>query len=120
MRIFKRNGKINFVDKNNIMLGYDLNQDCCEYADWFIADTPQNTKQDCLDDNPDLEEWTFDTKFFRQIENAQDFEEGGMAIFRIINGKSEKFIHIFNCHNGYYGHGFQFGIGDRLIKDGGL
>ena len=35
MKVFDRDGKINFVDKNNVVLGYDMNQDCCENANWF-------------------------------------------------------------------------------------
>ena len=30
--------KVNFVDDTNTMLGYDLSQSCCEYANWFIDD----------------------------------------------------------------------------------
>lgn len=46
MKIFTKensnwDSKVNFVDENNVVLGYDLSQDCCEHADWFIADKPQ-------------------------------------------------------------------------------
>ena len=29
---------INFVDENNVFVGYDLEQQCCEEADWFFTD----------------------------------------------------------------------------------
>lgn len=136
MRIFVKDGKINFVDENNVVLGYDLDQDCCENADWFIADEPQKnvetfqevaTVKDALEtmvrraaaENPSLEKFVFDPKFFQKIDRGV-FEEGGMAIFRIISGRRQRFIHIFNVHNGYYGHGFSFVVGDETTRQGTL
>lgn len=48
MKIFesKDECKINFVDENNVFLGYSMGQDCCEYAEWFISDDPQNDRPD--------------------------------------------------------------------------
>ena len=43
MKVFDRDGKVNFVDENNVILGYDMNQNCCEDADWFI--TPRDLRQ---------------------------------------------------------------------------
>lgn len=48
MKIFERDGKINFVDENNVLLGYDMSQDCCEHADWFILDTIYSDKDSAL------------------------------------------------------------------------
>lgn len=37
MKIFEdREYKVNFVDVNNVLVGYDLSQSCCEYAGWYI------------------------------------------------------------------------------------
>jgi hypothetical protein len=33
-------GKVNFIDSNNVILGYDLGQSCCEHAFWTISDCP--------------------------------------------------------------------------------
>jgi hypothetical protein len=53
--------------------------------------------------------------------NGSRFDDGGMAIFRIVKGSAEKFIHIFNCQNGYYSHGFDFAIeGGKVIRKGAL
>lgn len=43
-----------------------------------------------------------------------------MAIFRIVNREAEKFIHIFNSHNGYYAHGFDFTIAGKTVREGSL
>jgi hypothetical protein len=118
MKIFNKDAKINFVDKNNVFLGYDMGQCCCENADWFISDTPKEYSQinDC---NEDLEGYVFDTSFFKEV-TGRDFDSGGMVIFRIVNGESEKFIHIFNSHNGYYCHGFLFTDNGKYIQNGSL
>ncbi len=40
-----------------------------------------------------------------------------MAIFKIINSKKEElFLVLYNNHNGYYGHGFEFGVGENIIE----
>lgn len=120
MQVFERDGKVNFVDENNVFLGYDMNQDCCEHADWFIADTPQEVLPETEREGiPDLKGFVFDTAFFKQVEGG-DFDCGGMAIFRIVNKEAEKFVHIFNTHNGYYGHGFDFAIGGKTAREGTL
>jgi hypothetical protein len=120
MKIFKKDGKINFVDKNNVFLGYDMRKSCCENADWFISDTITKNIQD-NDCDEDLEEYVFDISFFKEV-TGMEFFEGGMAIFRIVNGESkkEKFIHIFNAHNGYYHHGFLFKNNEEYIQEGSL
>lgn len=113
--------KVNFVDENNVVLGYDLSQHCCEHADWFIADeiTPRLLSQDEI---PDLKGWVFDTSFYRHIETTDgdwnELDAGGMAVFRIVNGDDEKFIHIYNAHNGYYSHGFDFEANGETIESG--
>lgn len=125
MQVFERGSKVNFVDENNVFLGYDINQECCEYADWFIADTPMATIPPKREGIPDLKEFVFDTAFFEQVDGAefeggeQDFDRWTkMVIFRIVNGDSEKFIHIYNSHNGYYAHGFDFTVDGRVNREG--
>jgi hypothetical protein len=115
--------KVNFVDENNVFLGYDLSQDCCEQADWFISDKiefniPEDGKLAIVED---LSEFSFDTEFKCKINMNGSLDEGECAVFRIVKeyGK-EKFIHIFNSHNGYYSHGFEFKNGEEVISGGCL
>ena len=114
---------MNFVDESNVYLGYDMNQSCCEYADWFIADTPQEKYPDNItayQKADGLDGFVFDKDFFKETDGEECFDAGRMAIFRISDGVSEKFIHIFNSHNGYYGHGFNFAIDGKTLQDGCL
>jgi len=127
--------KVNFVDENNVVLGYDMATLCCEYAGWFIADVITNRTpnphdhrvfldRDSRPEVIDMPGWCFDTDFFQKIEGECD--DPGMArntevaVFRITNGPAEKFMHLFNCHNGYYKHGFNFEAGGTKTKEGSL
>lgn len=124
MKIFNNikewSSKVNFVDENNVFVGYDLDQDCCEYADWFISDKPENEIQERVETSEEMGPWRFDRDYFQEVENSRDLDEGRMVRFRLTNGKEEKFLHLFNCHNGYYSHGFTFGVGDTVEYKGSL
>lgn len=44
-----------------------------------------------------------------------------MVKFKLIaENMPSLFLHLFNCHNGYYGHGFEAKIGDETWKEGTL
>jgi hypothetical protein len=115
------NQKVNFVDDNNVMLGYDTEQSCCESADWFIADHPAKEIIDRKEDDvPELLEWSFDPSYFVKVEpsECEQLDSGGMVIFRITNKEGQaKFVHLYNCHNGYYGHGFTFQVGGKTVQE---
>jgi hypothetical protein len=126
MRVFNGDedgfdAKVNFVDENNVFLGYDIYEMCCEYAGWFIDDVPHSSGEipSPLPQPKDFPGWVFDTAYFSCV-HGDRLDDGGMAIFRIVKGEEEKFVHLFNCHNGYYGHGFDFKIGEETIRQGGL
>jgi hypothetical protein len=114
MKLFHENNspihheKLNAVDQNNVVLGYDLGRHCCENADWFISNIVEETPRGRADNEEtlDLEAFYFDTSFFKLIDPCAGCDEGGMAIFRITDGAQDMFIHLYNSHNGYYGHGF--------------
>lgn len=111
--------KVNFVDQNNTVVGYDLSQDCCEHAGWYISEsrhTDTNDKRAV----PNVDDYAFDRDFFEQVEGA-DVEEGGMVRFRLIAaGKPDLYLHIFNSHNGYYGHGFEVEHSGTVVRNGSL
>lgn len=121
MKIFEQNGKVNFIDENNVLLGYDLQQDCCEHAGWFIEDIPMSLgdyakkinvygyavpQSDTKSMDKDWSGWVFDTSFYKKMENTREVDEGGTVVFKLVDGQQDKFLHLFNCHNGYYSHGF--------------
>jgi len=119
--------KHNFIDENNVFVGFDSEQSCCEIADWFISDKIETIMPDPLPKEDVLDGWTFDQQFFEKRDflkysdmNANALDSGGMVIFRIVNNGEEKFLHLFNCHNGYYGHGFSMEIGGLKVMEGSL
>jgi len=120
MKIFDDGGKINFVDQNDVYVGYDMCSNCCENYGWFIADEPTLEIKDLGDEQAqNWDEWYFDIRYFL-MDTPENFDSGGMAIFRITNGKDCKYIHLYNDHNGYYAHGFKFGEKNITFHDGSL
>lgn len=122
MKIFSRDGKINFVDDNNVFVGYGDHPQCCEQFGWFITDSIKEH----VDDGADMPEenfdgWNFDTQFKpEQLEGGADpscDKSGGILVFRMVRGTSEKFLHIYNFHNGCYSHGWEHNLGGE--KDEG-
>ena len=119
MQCFNRDGKINFVDASNVVLGYDLQQDCCEHADWYVVD---DEPQECDESKPEatseeLEGFNFDTTWFKDLPGST-LDAGAAVVFRATRGDEQKFLVLYNSHNGYYGHGFRFAQGNEaLIED---
>lgn len=120
--------KVNFVDDNNVLVGYDFCGSCCEEYGWYIHNKATNSGADSLfDENTDvnainesLKEWTFDTAFFDELSNEDHYEQENIAVFRLVNEDNELFLHLYNKHNGYYGHGFDFSVDEKIIKTGVL
>lgn len=109
--------KVNFIDENNVVLGYDMKSSCCENFGWFISDVafsqiPKNIAE--IEDKygTDYTGWLFDQNF---IEDG-----GGMKVFRISKDGKFKYIHLYNIHNGYYSHGFDFSVLGQNIVTGSI
>ena len=120
MKRFEKDGKINFVDENNVYVGYDLVQDCCEDADWFLhkdrcAEMDPNGTSD-----PDLTDFRFDVDFCEDVPECVGLDAGEMVRFRLTDGTETLYLHLYNCHNGYYGHGFTMEIGGKVRRSGTL
>jgi hypothetical protein len=119
--------KVNFVDDNNVLVGFDTDQSCCEHAGWFIQNTIW-TEGDIPDDQTSVdgayEDWNFDPSFFQEVNPQGDYgsvlDDGGCVVFRLTKGTQEKYLHLFNSHNGYYGHGFEATIGGLPWQSGGI
>ena len=102
---------VNFIDENDLYIGWDDQQCCCEHADYFISDEWNTPAYACPQTIPvpDLSGWNFvdprilpDT--FKEIEDAE-CDEGRHLAFMIVHSEyGIKWLHFFNAHNGYYGH----------------
>lgn len=118
---------INFVDEKNVFVGYDMEQSCCENANWFISNKEENQPMEGNGILDKLDLYNFDIKYFVEVEGKLDeddmswLDSGGMVRFKLISeGKSDLFLHLYNSHNGYYGHGFEFKVGEKIKKKGSL
>jgi hypothetical protein len=117
--------KVNFVDDNNVLVGYDLSQNCCENAGWFISDT-QPVDDDWLpekQEQPDeLPGFNFDPEFRYTLDSKGVYNDENFTVFRLVNAetKQEKFLCLYNVHNGYYSHGFDFEVPGLVSESGSL
>lgn len=121
--------KVNFVDENNRLVGYDFYQSCCEDFGWYISSSSLlDPKFLVVGDtyttefiNQFLEGWVFDPKFFTEDSNGtKDYHESSQATFRLVKDDKELFLHLYNEHNGYYSHGFEFVEEGKTIQSGWL
>lgn len=146
MKIFESDGKINFVDTNDVYIGFDAWQSCCEHFGYgFLNKIPEQMADGFYDHEADtkpdnLESMVFDTDFFQEYPYN---DGGGYAVFRLVapqfarqqtdtkkrqverefaanNFLVECYLVLFNHHNGYYGHGFEVKHGGELVQTGGL
>jgi hypothetical protein len=109
-------GKVNFIDDNNVILGYDLGQDCCEQAFWTVSEAKDGSEplyqgDDTESKEIELEGYVFDPAFCERSDD--DGREQYVAIFKLVyraygEEKPDLYVRLENHHNGYYGHGFAF------------
>ncbi len=126
MKIFvsegKWSGKVNFVDKNNVLLGFDNDDDCCAHGGWFLSDNKEAWDEETFKEGPmDLPGWVFDKEYFRDRANEIEHRDADGAVqFRLVNGDKEKFLTLYNHHNGYYSRGFEWTDNRNLIQEGSV
>lgn len=99
-------GKVNFIDRNDTFIGYDTRTLCCEYADWFLSYKKDKklTESDMRGDwtpqkDLDVSGYCFDTGYFEEYDYRVQFRMKK-------KGAPNIYLNLFNCHNGYYYHGF--------------
>lgn len=105
------NAKVNYVDKNNRVLGYDMSNSCCENFGHCIldelpadaSDPPENALPDSV-----LGPYSFAPE--NPVELPAVYSDGGgLLAFRIVaDGLPDLWVVIWNFHNGYYCHGWEF------------
>jgi len=126
MKIFEKttstwDSKVNFVDNNDVYVGYDIEQLCFEDAGWFVADkiTPYNRDESSRKEY-DVEDYVFDKDFFQTVD-SDALDEGCMVAFKLVSkGKPDLFLHLYNCQNGFYGHGFTVKHSGEIVDEGEL
>jgi len=119
MKVFHRDHKINFVDSNNVLVGFDYSQNCCENFGYSILKKPAETFNQVINgESPDYiaECYSFDTTF-NEVTVWGDEEYS--VLFRLISPrKIDLYLYLYNAHNGYYSHGFTMQSKTNTIYDG--
>lgn len=115
--------KVNFVDINNVFVGYDLEQQCCETAGWFVADRVMSDSFPAISEY-DLEPYVFDKNFLEDsfsVNKDSTARYNDRVVFRLVAPDlPDLYLHLFNVHNGYYSHGFVAKSNDEVIAKGYL
>ncbi len=107
----KWESKINYVDSNNRLVGFDVAQSCCEWFGHAVCKTIPKTNQELEDyegfKEEDLSDYCFVDEEPTTVKEI-DVEEGGTLAFRLhAPARPDLFVVIWNHHNGYYSHGFE-------------
>ena len=108
---------INFVDDNNVLVGFEMDQSCCEDFGWYFEFSDGSRTEDC-DKDIDLDGFQFDSNFHKISRNDYDYEQS--ATFRLTNGDEEIELVLYNHHNGYYSHGFKIEEDGKTIIEGSI
>ena len=85
---------------------------CCEYYGYRIVPTLDNFEFEGDNVNIDDPDWIFDVFYDPQDINV-DCDLGGALSFLLHNERTaeQAFLVLYNCHNGYYGHGWNTSFG---------
>lgn len=116
----KSRQKVNFVDANNVAVGFDAEQNCCENFGWKFTDDPKGGNEVC--DDRILEAYNFDPNFFHEYSEWDHGDRSKQsAVLKLVDeGKPDLFLTLFNSHNGYYSHGFECAVGGVVLHKGKL
>lgn len=127
MKIFERSdesgwgNRLNIVDENNVFVGYDYSQECCESFGYkIVLEEPKSVIDwDCVESiKIDPEKYVFDIDYFESLSGAE-YDGGGAVSFRLTDiNKNKIYLVLFNCHNGYYGHGFEMKVNEEMKREG--
>lgn len=119
MKHFDRDGKDNFVDVNNVFVGFDNNSKCCEEFGWFISKEIPTMIDDGLYIPTDG--YVFDVGFIQEVSFDEKHGNGSSGVvFRLTKGDDVIYLTLHNTHNGYYYHGFNMVVGGRVVESGSL
>ena len=126
MKIFKKDGKVNFVDVNNVFVGFDNEQSSCECFGYAILGHIEENFSELYSyhhSEEELESYTFDVSFVTAVIDKEDEDENkeAVAVFKLVSdGKNDLFLHLYNSHSGWYSHGFEMKKEDTVIASGYL
>lgn len=121
MKVFTENASTNFVDKNNVFVGYETgNQNCCEQTYFVINNKPSLSEFDSIDSEEELEPYVFNVDYVESLVNIGDYDDNYKVFELVAEGKPNLYLTLVNHHNGYYSHGFEVKINGKIVESGSL
>ncbi len=124
MKLFDDGSSWNWVDENNVVLGFRNFSNCCERFGYRYDNNEPSDNLSLRDTEAvvdSLDDYIFDTSYCNLLHN-DSCDAGGYAAFRLVHKNTNEYLYltIYNHHNGWYSHGFTFSQGDRTIRNGSL
>jgi len=127
MKVFERTdtdgwgNRLNIIDENNVLVGFDYRQSCCENFGYYFSTTEPTNPLEYDEEPVDVDfahaDYVFDPSFMKEHSEG----ERNIAVFRLVNKEmNEMFLVLYNHHNGYYAHGFDMIKDDKTLFDGSL
>ena len=110
-------GKINWIDQNNVVFGYDDVRHCCEHCGWGVYN-PRTRER--VADSPDGLPYHFDFDAGAKENDEEPFQgdvTDWVQVVLVSDDDPDKKL-ILECwceHNGYYYHDFSFKKHDEKI-----
>ena len=123
--------RVNFVDESNVLLGYAIEERCCEFVGWNVLDTKPTAKWSLKKYEGSIEELNTAIEPYRFTKKISVIEHVGGGnwddnVTRIVIAPIKakrlptKYVVLFNHHTGFYSHGFEFNDGETPIRVGAL
>lgn len=126
MKFFWRDGKFNWIDDNNVLLGFEDSQQCCERYGYLYHTSLEDPTSVVPLADAELDEFNFDPFFhacgiFSSC-STKEFDYPQTFTVKLLNKEeaASLYLTIYNSHNGYYTHGFSFDNGKTTIHKGEL
>ena len=120
-----RGNRLNIIDENNVLVGYDFDTHCCEKLEYYfsVAEPDEDGVQyKIIEDSFDHEGYVFDPTYFSEYwSEPDDGHRDRRAVFKLVKpNKPTVYLTLRNYQNGYYSHGFEMFRGTVKIKEGEL
>jgi hypothetical protein len=116
LKVFDREGKVNFVDDKNTVVGYDMNRHCCEKASWSFSRVSGEIGVQYLEESV-LDKLVFDKNYFLETVDAEGLDR--RVSFKL-DGHGTWYLVLRNVHEGYYLHGFSMEVDNVTVRKGKL
>jgi len=127
VRVFENGGtysdRLNVVDQNNVLVGFDYSGQCCERFGYYFTRVLPSVVNDSEEGAPEFnhEDYFFDIGFMEDI-SVGEYEDGGAVAFKLVNEDGDEiYLVLYNHQNGYYSHGFNMvDKKDKVIFSGSI